>query len=118
MNAAVRSDRLLLEHMDSCMQRILEYTGGDRATFYSSTMVQDAVLRNLQTIAESTQRLGTAIMDTEECIPWRAIAGFRNVLTHGYLDVDLDAVWSVVDRDLPELRSAVRRMIRATRAPR
>ena len=110
------SDRLHLEHVRDCIERIFEYCGGERAAFYSSRMVQDAVIRNLQTLAESTQRLSTSIKDTEPGVPWRAISGFRNVLAHDYLHVDLDVVWSVVERDLPELASAVKRMARSLRS--
>ena len=50
-------DAVLLTHIEECIERIRKYTGANRATFESSTMVQDAVVRNLQTLAESTQRL-------------------------------------------------------------
>lgn len=81
--------------------------------------MQNAVLRNLQTIAESTQRLSGGLKATEPEVPWRAIAGFRNVLVHDYFKIDLDVVWSVVDRDLPELAAAIDRMTHfaSTRRP-
>ena len=52
-------------------------------------------------------------------MPWRAIAGFRNVVAHDYLDIDLEVVWSVVERDLPKLAAAVERMVHvaSTRRP-
>ena len=103
----------MLEHIRTCIERIQEYTGRKRATFYTSHLVQDAVVRNLQTLAESTQRLSHLVKETEKDVPWHAIAGFRNVLVHGYLGIDLDAVWSVVERDLPELVKAVDRMARS-----
>ena len=115
MKPDTRADRVLLEHVLECIARIREYTGGERATFYGSKMVQDAVVRNLQTLAESTQRLSEPLRNTEQGVPWRAIAGFRNVLTHGYLDVDLEVVWSVIEQDLPELASAIERMTRVRR---
>ena len=113
MKPDAQSDRVLLEHIHECIERIREYTGSKRASFYGSRLVQDAVVRNLQTLAESTQRLSNAVKETERDVPWRAIAGFRNVLVHGYLQVDLDAVWSVVERDLPELARATERMARS-----
>ena len=116
MKPDMHSDRVLLAHTLECIERILEYAGGDRATFYASRLVQDAVVRNLQTLAESTQRLSAAIKATEKDVPWNAIAGFRNVLVHAYLGIDLDAVWSVVARDLPELATAARRMARSVEA--
>ena len=113
MKPDAQSDRVLLEHIRECIERIREYTGSRRASFYDSRMVQDAVVRNLQTLSESTQRLSNAVKETERDVPWRAIAGFRNVLVHGYLRVDLDAVWSVVEHDLPELTRAIERMARS-----
>ena len=73
-------------------------------------MVQDAVVRNLQTLAESTQRLSASLKATEPDVPWDSIAGFRNVLVHNYLGIDLELVWNVVETDLPELKSAIERM--------
>ena len=82
----------------------------DEQRFFDSTMVQDAVVRNLQTLAESTQRLSSSLKATESGVSWDAIAGFRNVLVHNYLGMDLELVWSVVEIDLPELGAAIERM--------
>lgn len=98
-------DRTLLAHILQCMDRIRNYTNGQRETFYGSHMVQDAVVRNLQILAESTQRLSEGLKTTEPAVPWGAIVGFRNILTHNYLGIDLNAVWSVVETDLPQLKS-------------
>lgn len=71
----------------------------------------DRVIRNLQTLTESSQRLSVDIKGTEPQIPWRELSGFRNVIVHDYLGVDLDAVWLVVAQDLPPLSDAVNRML-------
>jgi len=68
------------------------------------------VIGSLQTLAESNQRLSSAIKDTEPTIPWRELAGFRNVIVHGQLGVDRGAVWLVVEQGLPALVEAVDRM--------
>ncbi len=96
--------------MRDCLERIFEYTANQRERFETSRLVQDAVIRNLQTLAESSQRLSVEIKLTESHIPWRELAGFRNVIVHGYLGVDLAAVWLVVEHDLPALDAAVDRM--------
>ena len=57
--------------MLDCLKRINEYTGHEKARFVSSHLVQDAVMRNLQTLAESSQRLSTEIKGTEAQIPCR-----------------------------------------------
>jgi len=100
--------------MRDCMQRVREYTADDRARFESSRLVQDAVIRNLQTLTESSQRLSDSIKATEPQVPWRELAGFRNVIVHGYLGIDLTAVWLVVEQDLPPLAAAVERMLART----
>ena len=69
-----------------------------------SSMVQDAVIRNLQVLAESTQRLSDDFKARHPHVDWRALAGFRNVLVHEYLGVDIDRVWQIVERNLPELK--------------
>ena len=111
MKPGPEADRVLLAHMRDGLARILEYTNAERSRFDASRLVQDAVIRNLQTLAESSQRLSSEIKGTEPQIPWRDLAGFRNVIVHGYLGVDLGAVWLVVEQDLPALTEAVNRMV-------
>jgi len=100
--------------MGECIERIREYTAGDRSRFEVSRLVQDAVIRNLQTLTESSQRLSDDIKATEPQVPWRELAGFRNVIVHGYLGIDLAAVWLVIDQDLPPLAAALARMVART----
>lgn len=111
MNASPEADRVLLAHMRERLDRILEYTNAERSRFDASRLVQDAVIRNLQTLTESSQRLSDEIKGSEPQIPWRELAGFRNVIVHGYLGVDLGAVWLVVEQDLPALSEAINRML-------
>jgi len=110
VNPGPEADRVLLTHMRDCLDRILEYTNAERSRFEASRLVQDGVIRNLQTLAESSLRLSSEIKATEPQVPWRELAGFRNVIVHGYLGVDLGAVWLVVEKDLPALTEAVNRM--------
>jgi uncharacterized protein with HEPN domain len=105
------ADRVLLVYMGECIERIREYTADGRLRFEASHLIQDAVIRNLQTLTESSQRLSDSIKATEPQVPWRELAGFRNVIVHGYLGIDLAAVWLVVAQDLPPLSAALARMI-------
>lgn len=68
-------------------------------------MVQDAVVRNLQIMAESTQKISEGAKNENPEVEWRAIGGFRNVLVHDYLGLDVEEVWSIVETDLPRLRT-------------
>lgn len=111
MTPGPAADRVLLAHMRECIERIEEFTSGDRSRFEASRLIQDAVIRNLQTLTESSQRLSNAMKATEPQVPWRELSGFRNVIVHGYLGIDLPAVWLVVEQDLPPLAKAIDRMI-------
>ena len=71
-------------------------------------MIQDAVLRVLQIMAESCQRLSSEIKTAHEYIDWRGIVGFRNILVHDYLGgIDLNLVWQVINQELPTLKKAL-----------
>jgi uncharacterized protein with HEPN domain len=73
-------------------------------------LIQDAVLRNLQVLAESSQRLPDSMKQRYPDIPWRSISGFRNILVHDYPGVDLDVDWSVVEMELPSLTIVLKRL--------
>jgi uncharacterized protein with HEPN domain len=106
----VKDDRLYLDHVHACIARIERYCAAGRDAFLADEQVQDAVLRNLQTLAESTQRLSPETKAAAPDLDWRGIAGFRNVLVHNYLGLDLHQVWDVVAHDLPILKTVVERL--------
>lgn len=116
MKPSPQADKVYVAHMLECIARITEYAGGDEAGFRTSRLIQDAVVRNLQTLAESSQRLSEASQLSEPGVPWRAISGFRNILVHDYLAIDIDAIWLVVSKDLTPLHAALRRMAERLRS--
>ena len=69
------------------------------------------MLRNLQTLAESTQRISQALKSSHPGVDWRSIAGFRNILVHDYLGIDLERVWGVVVNRLPLLKNEIDSML-------
>jgi len=74
-------------------------------------MMRDAVVRNIEIIGEATKRLPQDLKDREPGIPWKAIAGMRDVVVHDYFEIDDEIVWNVVERELPRLREAIERLI-------
>lgn len=103
----MKDDRLYLVHIQECISWIREFTHGGRDEFLADRKTQDAVLRNLQTMAESSQRLSDAVRARRPAVEWRRIAAFRNVLTHNYLGIDLARIWDTIKDDLPALAEAV-----------
>ena len=113
----MRDDRLYLLHITECILRIEEYTEGGEEEFMTSTLIQDAVLRNLHTLAESTQRLSDSLKARHPEIDWRRISGFRNVVVHDYLGLDIEYVWTIVEQELPSLKRTIQGMLREERGP-
>jgi uncharacterized protein with HEPN domain len=107
----MKDERLYLAHIIECIDRVERYIADGREAFFNSTLVQDGVIRNLQVMAESTQRLLEATKMAHPEIPWERIANFRNVVTHGYLDLDLNIIWAVVEQDVPPLKQCVTTII-------
>jgi uncharacterized protein with HEPN domain len=103
----MKDDAVYLRHVKECIRRIEEDAAGGRDAFMASHTIQDAVLRNLQTMAEATQRLSDTVKAAHPEIEWRTIAAFRNILVHYYLGVDLVKVWEIVQRDVPQLKHAI-----------
>jgi uncharacterized protein with HEPN domain len=103
----VKGDVPYISHILEAIRRIEENVAGGREAFMSSHTLQDAVLRNLQTMAEATQRLSGRLKRAHPEIEWSRIAAFRNVLVHNYLGIDLELVWAVVQRDVPDLKRAI-----------
>ena len=100
-------DRAYLKHIIECIARIRRYTVGGRLAFLADEMIQDAVVRNLQTLAESTQRLSAALKQRHTSIDWRLIGRFRNVVVHHYLALDVERIWDVVEQQLDPLNHVV-----------
>jgi uncharacterized protein with HEPN domain len=107
----VTDEQLYLAHILESIARVEEYTRDGRAEFLASTFTQDAALRNLQIMAESTQRLSDATKSRCPEIPWREITGFRNKVTHDYFGINLEVVWDVIERFLPPLKRCVATII-------
>jgi uncharacterized protein with HEPN domain len=103
----VKDDSIYLKHILESIRRIEEDTCEGRESFLAAHALQDAVLRNLQTLSESAKRLSDPLKANHPEIEWRRISAFRNILVHDYLGIDLDRIWQIVRRDVPHLKQAV-----------
>lgn len=83
-----------------------------RAAFDTDELVQVWIVHHLEIIGEAARGLGPAAQALAPEIPWKAIVAMRNVLVHGYFDIDVDLVWRAVLRDLPDLRRGVEELLR------
>ncbi|KAF3888442.1 MULTISPECIES: HepT-like ribonuclease domain-containing protein [Nostocales] len=99
----MKDGRVYLIHIRDCLARIKQYTSEGKELFFNDIKIQDAVLRNIQTMCESIQKLPNDWKNAYPEVDWNRIAGFRNILTHEYLNIDLKIVWNVIENYLPHL---------------
>lgn len=103
----MKDERVPLRHMLDCIDAVAEYCQGGRDVFLTDRKTVDAVVRNFEVLGEAAKRISEEMRNRAPDIPWRRIAGFRDVLIHQYEIVDPVEIWAVVERDLPGLRKAL-----------
>lgn len=110
-------DRLFLKHILDAIADIESFTAEGRSGFMADRKTQSAVVRQLEIIGEAVKNLSAALTGREDAVPWRQIAGTRDRLIHAYFSVDLDAVWSMIEQDLPTLKAHARRILESVPGP-
>ena len=109
----MKDDRLYLIHISECIQRIESYIEGGREGFVKSRMKQDAVIRNFEIMGEAAKQISEKLRNAHAEIPWKRIAGFRDVLIHDYVGVDSEEVWRIIERDLPTLKKQIESLLKS-----
>jgi uncharacterized protein with HEPN domain len=107
----VKDDRVYLEHIRDALADIATYTSAGREAFFDQRIRQDATLRKLEVIGQAVKNLSEESKSRRPQIPWKQIAGMRDKVIHDYFGVNLDIVWAVVEKDLPQLERAVRDLL-------
>jgi uncharacterized protein with HEPN domain len=106
-----------LEHMLEACDRVLQYTAGMMYDgFLANTLVQDAVLRNIEILGEATNNLLECAPDfaaDHPEVPWVDIYGMRNRIAHGYFFINFEVVWGVVKSRIPMLRAQIAELLEA-----
>jgi uncharacterized protein with HEPN domain len=98
----------ILESIDH-IQRFLEGVSEDE--FYKNVEKQDAVLRRLEIIGEAVKHLPDEIREDHPDIPWRQIAGMRDIIIHEYFGITLEMVWVVATEDILDLKTRIEEII-------
>ena len=103
----MKSPELYLVHIQECLAKVQAYTREGRVAFMGDTKTQEAVLRNFEVIGEAVKRLAPELTAQHPQVPWRRIAGFRDILIHAYDRVDVEEVWNIVEHDVPGLAAHI-----------
>jgi uncharacterized protein with HEPN domain len=85
--------------------------GLDKATFMQDETLKRAYVRSIEVIGEAVKQIPEPLRQKYPMIEWRAMAGMRDRLIHGYFGVDYDIVWDVITSKIPGLDAAIRQLI-------
>jgi uncharacterized protein with HEPN domain len=97
--------------MLEAIERIERHAAKGRAEFEKDELIQTWVVHHLQIVGEAAAKLSRDFQEQHSSIPWPQVVAMRNVLVRDYFGVDLEEVWRVVERDLPELKSKLKELI-------
>lgn len=110
-----------LGHLLEAIDRIRRYTSGiDLAGFKSQSLVQDAVIRNIEIVGEAARnisRIDPGFIAAHPEIPWTDAIRMRDRVSHGYAKVELDTIWTTIQRDLPAMEIQATALLDALRRP-
>jgi len=107
-----KDPKIFIKHILESIKYIEEYTKGiSKDDFLRSTQIQDAVIRRLEIIGEATKNIPLGWKETHSEVPWRRIAGIRDILIHEYFGIDFDLLWNAVKKDLPDLKQKISRIL-------
>ena len=85
--------------------------GSSKESLLKDKKVQDAVLRRLEIIGEASKSIPSAIKNKYYEIPWKEIAGTRDILTHAYFSVNAERIWNIIEKDLPKLKMEIKKIL-------
>lgn len=99
-----KGDRVRLNHILECAAMISEWLSQvSKESFFVNKQLQAAIIRQIEVIGEATKNVSNSLKEKYSEVPWKEIAGMRNMLIHEYFDVDLEEVWVTSTEDIPEL---------------
>jgi len=109
---AKRAVEFFVQDIFECIEHLERYTNGVTfADFELNTEKQDAVMRRIEIIGEATKNLPINLRNNYPQIPWKQMAGLRDVVTHVYFGLRLQVVWNVATVELPALKPDIQKII-------
>lgn len=101
----VKSDFVFIEHILDSIRAIEEFSREiTEKELTSNRLRQSAIVREIEIIGEAAKNISDDFKNKNKEVPWKEIIGTRDKLIHHYFGVDLNIVWRIVKRFIPELK--------------
>jgi len=108
----LKDEWVYVEHVFERAQKILLFTEGmTENDFMNDEKTQSAVIREFEVIGEAAKRITEDFRRKHNTIPWKLMAGMRDMLIHNYEGVDLFNVWDTIQNNIPALIADLKKII-------
>ncbi len=106
-----KNDLIFIKHIIESISAIDEFSKNmDKEELVSNRMKQDAIVREIEIIGEAIKNISDNLRKKYSSIPWKDIAGTRDKMIHRYFGVDLNIVWNIIKKELPELKEKIQKI--------
>ncbi len=109
----MKNARLPLEHIRQAMRFLLEHVHAKK-DLEQDVVLRFAVERNFTVIGEAAKRVPESVRKENPQIPWKEMAGMRDMIIHEYDEIDLDEVWGTIEKNIPDVLESIDRLLEDT----
>lgn len=107
-----KDNKVFLAHIFESIDAIEKYTESfTESQFLKNIQLQDAVVRRLEIIGEAVKNLSLELKKQYPEIPWKQVAGTRDILIHEYFGADMGLIWKVIKKELPQLKKEIKKIL-------
>ena len=109
-----KEDSIFIKHIKDSIGAVEEFSKRlSKEELISNRLKQSAIVREIEVICEAAKNVSKNFKDKYNKIPWKDIIGTRDIMIHRYFGVDLDVVWNIIKKDLPQLKKQLQEIEKA-----
>lgn len=103
---------VFIKYMLESIGLIQSYVKGkSKEDLEKNIQFQDAIVRRFEILGEAAKNLDENFKQAYSNIEWKKIIGTRDIIVHRYFGVDLETIWLIIEKDLPELKNKLNKIL-------